>query len=458
MSGLPWQLPEPQPDGESAARWLAALLERNAGCAYLRAFGSPRSESGFRDRLPVVNYDDLLPYIERLGRGEPDVLFAGVPVAFERTGGSSGGRKLIPYTAAGLLDFQRNLLPWLAHTARRHRLCGSAYFAISPVGRRAESCAGVPVGLPDGAYLGEAAGALLLQRSAVPFTVAAIEDVEQWRAATLSHLKAARDLELISVWSPTFLLGLCEGIGDPRQYWPDLKVISCWAAGAARQHAAELARRFPQARIEPKGLLSTEAVVTVPDEAGQPRLTRHGYFEFRRDGRCFLPAELEAGGEYEVILTTASGLYRYASGDRVRCTQADPAGHPALDFVGRDALSCDLVGEKLTDAFVSQCLGTPEGFATLVPDVRAPGYVLIGERSVSADWLAACEACLCGNPQYAYARRLGQLQPLRQLVCRRPFAVVERVMTGRGVRLGDVKPSALRAEDFWLPLFEESRL
>jgi hypothetical protein len=118
-------------------------------------------------------------------------------------------------------------------------------------------------------------------------------------------------------------------------------------------------------------------------------------------------------------------------------------------------LSCDLVGEKLTEAFVGQCLGTLEGFATLVPDVRNPGYVLISDQERSPAWLDAFETRLRHNPQYDYARRLEQLQPLRQLVCQQPFDIIERVMTTHGVRLGDIKPNALRTDDFWLPMFEE---
>jgi hypothetical protein len=91
----------------------------------------------------------------------------------------------------------------------------------------------------------------------------------------------------------------------------------------------------------------------------------------------------------------------------------------------------------------------------LVPDVRTPGYVLISEREHSSAWLNAFEARLRHNPQYDYARRLGQLLPLRQLVCWQPFDVVEHVMKTRGIRLGDIKPSALRTDDFWLPMFEE---
>jgi GH3 auxin-responsive promoter len=354
---------------QSPHRWLAATLARNAHTAYLRGRAF--------DELPIVTYDDLVPWIERIVAGESDVLFAGRPVAYERTSGSSGAAKLIPYSAEGLLDFQRSVVPWLARTVREHGITGRAYFAISPATRPPESIGGVPVGLPDGAYLGEIAGTVLAEMSAVPLDVAAIADVGRWRDETLRHLAAARDLELISVWSPTFLLRLLDDLDDPLALWPNLKVVSCWASAASKPFAEELAARLPQAVLQPKGLLSTECVVTTGDHA----LTPHGFFEFD-------------GGE--VIATTASGLYRYRTGDLLRDGE----------FVGRKGIVSDLVGEKLTEPFVAACLENVRGY--LFPEGR--GYVVASETAVDLD---AIEQRLCENPQYAYARRLGQLAPLR---------------------------------------------
>ena len=369
---------------QSSRRWLAATLARTAHTAYLRGRAF--------DALPIVTYDDLVPWIDRIVAGESDVLFAGRPVAYERTSGSSGAAKLIPYSAEGLLDFQRSVVPWLARTVREHGITGRAYFAISPATRPPESIGGVPVGLPDGAYLGEIAASVLAEMSAVPLDVAAITDIERWRDETLRHLAAARDLELISVWSPTFLLRLLDDLDDPLALWPNLKVVSCWASAASKPFAEELAARLPQATLQPKGLLSTECVVTTGDNA----LTPHGFFEFDGD---------------EVIATTASGLYRYRTGDLLRDGE----------FIGRKGIVSDLVGEKLTEPFVGRCLENVRGY--LFPEGR--GYVVASETPVDLD---AIERRLCQNPQYAYARSLGQLAPLR----------VQRV------RLDMAKPMALR--------------
>lgn len=464
--GSPWtallRAAAPTSPIPAASQWLQALLARNQHCAYLRRHGAPRSLAEFRAALPPVSYEELAPWLQRLAAGEADVLFAGRPIAWERTGGSSGGAKLIPYSAAGLADFQRAVLPWLARTVQQHGIRGSAYLALSPATRQPEQIGGVPVGLPDGAYLGEAAGAALARVSAVPLALAAEPDVATWRARTLAALHQAHDLELISVWSPTFMLRLLDELdADPRACWPGLKLVSCWASGSAAPFAAELARRLPHAHLQPKGLLSTECVVTLPGDDDRARLNPHGFFEFLTDdGQLLLADQLAPGQCAEVLATTASGLYRYRTGDRVRCdapAEADTpdGGGPVLSFLGRGGLRCDLVGEKLTEPFVAEALRGVPVFCFLAPATDQRGYLLLADAATPPagpapeTWLASVEQALRRNPQYAYARDLGQLQPLRLL---RVPALPDRytdLLVARGVRLGDVKPVALRPETTW---------
>ena len=443
------------PEAADNKAWLSTLLERNRHCHYLAQFGSPRTLEQYRTQVPLCTYEDLAAPIAQIVQGASDVLFAGRPVAYERTGGSSGGSKLIPYSRQGLQDFQRCLLPWLSQTVQTHGIAGRAYFATSPATRPAEILHGVPVGLPDGAYLGEQAGTVLLAQSAVPWQVGQLRDVDEWRRQTVAHLRAAHDLELISVWSPTFLLRLLDDIPEAPQCWPRLKCISCWASGAAERHAQALQQCLPQAAIQPKGLLATEGVVTVPDAQNRPVLVQHGFAEFLQGHTAHLAEALQAGQAYEVVLTTASGLYRYRTGDQVRCNGHADNGQPVLEFIGRGSLCSDLVGEKLTETFVAHCLRDWQGFALLLPDATHCGYVLVCEQEPSNTQLAALEQALSTNPQYAYARSMGQLPPLRLLLRPRASSIVEQTLLAQGTRLGDIKPLALRTQASWLPVFEK---
>jgi GH3 auxin-responsive promoter len=437
------------PDRAVRHAWLEAVLARNAHAAYLRQFDSPASLQALRERVPATTHEALVPWLDRVAGGEPDVLFEGCPVAYERTGGSSGGGKLIPYTADGLRDFEAALAPWLAAVVSRFALSGSVYLATSPATRPAERIGGTPLGLPDGAYLGAHWGQWVAGHSAVPLDVARETSVAIWRERTLACLAAAHDLEMISVWSPTFLLRLLDDLPDPRAIWPRLKLVSCWSDGASRGPAAELRARLPHAHLQPKGLMSTECVVATPDALDRPVLAAHGFFEFERHGEMLLAGELEDGGHYEVVATTASGLYRYRTGDLVLCKGFTGSAMPVLEFQGRTGIVSDLVGEKLVEAFVQDALTHLPAGSFLTVQRGRTGYAVVTQAGVAVD-LDAIEASLMRNPQYAYARIMKQLEPLAHRPVDRLYDRFVEFRLAQGSRLADIKPVALVPDAGWI--------
>jgi hypothetical protein len=204
---------------------------------------------------------------------------------------------------------------------------------------------------------------------------------------------------------------------------------------------------MPGVPVQGKGLLATEGVTTVPDAEGQPVLAADsGFYEFFDDqGGVCSAAELRQGICYEVIMTTSGGLYRYRSGDRV-CCEGYAGDLPLLRFVGRNGLVSDLVGEKLTEAFVEHCLDSIPGFRMLIP-VRSgePHYTLLTERRYAErcrNLLPAIELQLMANPQYAYARNLRQLGDLTLTVKDDPLGLYLQHVVQRQ-RLGDIKVPAL---------------
>jgi len=485
--------------------WLMNCLRRNSSSEYGRRHNFDKIDcvAEFRNQIPVISYDDIAPGIQRMYDGEADVLFSAKPVAFERTGGSTSGSKLIPYSQNSLEDFQAALLPWLANTIEQFGITsGSGYFSISPDTRQAEiSPGGISVGLPDGAYLGSAALEHFAVISSVPAWVGGLSELSQWQLATLYFLSSQEDLALISVWSPTFLLMLldalerrsgeletllCDGgrlagqdlprnpgalarfsrfIANRRTevLWPNLKLVSCWSEASSRPFFEQLRQRLPHAAFQGKGLLSTEGVVSVPNRAGQPLLALDsGFFEFMDDqGNLRLAGELETGKPYETVMTTSGGLYRYRTGDWVIC-EGFAKNIPIFRFSGRRGLTCDMVGEKLTEDFVLSCLEDIPGFRILVPGAdTTPGYALVVDKLDNhepATLIRLVEARLSKNPQYAFARKLGQLDKLLLYSASQPLEkYVERLVTA-GARIGDVKVTALRPEPDWLETFSGTAL
>jgi len=441
-------------DPETAQRrLLARLLQANRDCSFGRAYGfrAIRSAEQFRNSVPVRGYDDLTPWIERAARGQAGVLTSEPVVMFERTSGSSGAAKLIPYTAALRREFHRALAPWLCdlHDGDRALADGPAYWAVTPVARlprRTEG--GVPVGFDsDAEYFGSVSAWLVGRLLAVPQKVSRCGDIDEALYLTLRHLLKARALTLMSVWNPSLLLVLCDlletrgdelardlaasrargereqaarlqamlgaGAVQPLALWPRLRLISCWTSAEARAVLDDVRRRFPGVAIQGKGLLATEGVITIPLArfgGAVPAITGH-FLEFvdADTGRTRLVHELEQGREYLPVVTTGGGLWRYRIGDRVRATEVGAL--PVLEFVGRDDGVCDLRGEKLHPGFVRGVideLAPAASFAMLAPADDRSGYVLFTD-AVRAD-AARLDCLLRANPHYDYCRQLGQLR------------------------------------------------
>src|SRR5688500_7151016 len=139
---------------------LGQILRANAATEFGRrhAFSQIRDASEFQRRVPIHSYADLEPWIERLAAGEQELLTAEPVLLFEPTSGSTGGEKLIPYTASLREQFQRAIAAWVWNVMSRRPEVrnGRAYWSISPAGiERRKTPGGLPIGFAsDAEYLG----------------------------------------------------------------------------------------------------------------------------------------------------------------------------------------------------------------------------------------------------------------------------------------------------------------
>lgn len=410
---------------------LLRIAQRNARTPFGRAhgFASIRTIHDYQQRVPVRTYDELTAAFEPHARVSETIDHV------EPTSGSSGGSKRIPYTRALRAEFQRAIAPWVWSLATRdpRAFAGQAYWSLSPV--TAEDGYA-----HDSEYVGRVRGAFVRATQAVPSSVRLIRDLDAFRRATLDHLLAARSLSFISVWHPSFLLLLIESIRDTQRAWPKLRVISCWTDAGCVHAAAEVARRFPHARIEPKGLLSTEGFVSIPFDGANVLAYRSHFIELRNGDRI-VPACEASLGRYDVVLTTGGGLYRYATDDLVDVIGFRDAC-PILRFAGRASHISDHFGEKLHEAFVREQIERALGETGIVARYASLAfegdrYALLIDSDHAIDALAPrLDDLLRESFHYDYCRRLGQLAPLG-------IARAKEDLAAGGRRLGDVKPSAL---------------
>jgi hypothetical protein len=214
-------------------------------------------------------------------------------------------------------------------------------------------------------------------------------------------------------------------------------------------------------RIQPKGLIATEAIVSIPFEDGFPVAIRSHFFEFLdAQGTARTVGELEQASTYSVVVTTAGGLYRYLLRDRIR-VDAFIQATPSIRFVGKEDSVSDMRGEKLSEGWVADVLfrllpvhAPAARLAFVAPDIRGsvPGYVLYLESQelVSGRLSEELEVELRRNPNYALCIRLGQLCPARvETVAPGSGERYLERLRASGQRLGDIKPAALSSLTDW---------
>ncbi len=488
---------------EVQSRRLKFLIRDNTSTVYGRdhSFSTIQSFRDYQSKVPIVDYENVENYIQRAAAGEKQVLTTEPILIFEESSGSTSGNKLLPCTAALFQEFSSATVPWLYDLNRSYDLLNgtTSYWSISPVTRKKrKTSGGIPIGFEDDTqYFGPMERWALKRMLAVSPEVARIEDSETWTDSTLHGLLRAENLGMISVWHPSFfglllrrieiiweewilrnaphrLAGIKKTLAHAtlaESLWPRLQVVSCWGDGPAAQAMAELRRSMPNVRFQPKGLLATEGVVTFPLES--PEGTRHvtaigGHFlEFQNLHNPSHPPkmahELEVGAEYAPLLSTGAGLYRYRLGDAVRCTGFHHST-PSLSFEGRMDQGVDLCGEKLNARQVDAVLlssvkqmGLAPPFMLLAPEAEQERRYLLFVEGLTLEqgmnMAERVEKVFCESHGYAYARRLGQLLPIKAIIVQRGAENYLLAKQSQGKRLGQIKPTLLETPGPWLAAF-----
>jgi hypothetical protein len=495
---------------ETQAKLLQSYLRINKETEYGRKyqFAQIASPSQFQKNVPLTTYDDYSEYIQRIGEGEECVLTSERVRMFELSSGSTAASKLIPYTSTLKAEFQRGIAPWIYNLYMNlpELQRGPAYWSVTPLmDGKQRTPAGIPIGFEsDGAYLGPVGKWLADSVMAVPNDVKNILDMDSFRYVTLSCLLRQPSLRLISVWNPTFLNLLLEPLSawwdmllldiahgtvskgdvefrftpDPKRasalrafsptdvasLWPDLRLISCWADGASASYAHQLEELFPQASLQAKGLLATEAFVSLPIlgvEGSVLSINSH-FFEFVDGaGDVHLADQIQKGKTYSVVITTGGGFYRYQLHDIV-----EVVGHwgqsPCIRFIGKADHISDWFGEKLEERFVARMLQdvfakheVSPSFAMLAPEAGNDfRYLLYLENERFVEKLDEdLDLALRGNFHYDYCRKLGQLQAAEVLYVVEGAETYLKACQARGQKLGNVKPNVLQTTTGWRDCF-----
>jgi len=371
---------------EAQEKVLFDILRDNEDCEYGRELGFKgiSSVSDFQRKVPVCTYEDLEDRIERMKGGEGEVLVSGDVDYFAITTGTTERPKFIPITGGGARNIRRDLLLWRAFAFRDHpELVNGKSIVLSGPPYVGKTEGDISYGFISG-YINKGIPKLIQRlKLVVPSEVYNIEDFAEkmhqiarlglendvGQLAASSTLEAVLFFDYIEQNREGLTREICEsgnserareleGLADffPKNYWPNLNLVSCMKGGFVKPYVDRIRRRIgDDVVIRDPGIISSEGRIStcISDKGAEGVLAASSnFFEFMEVdgeelGNPVAIGGLENGKDYAVLLTTSDGLYRYDIGDVVRVTDFYDK-LPVVEFVDRKR-NFSIAGEHVAE-------------------------------------------------------------------------------------------------------------
>ena len=301
--------------------------------------GEVKTYEDFKKAVPIRDYEDFVPYIEKIKKGDQNVLWKGRPIYFAKTSGTTSGVKYIPISKESMpnhINGARNaLLCYMAESGNTSFADGKMIFLSgSP---EMERVGGIPTGRLSG-IVNHYVPRYLRGNQMPTYETNCIEDWEV-KLDKIVNETMTENMTLISGIPPwmqmyfEWLSARNEG-KKIKELFPKLQVIVHGGVNFEPYKArlldslgghVEMIETFP----------ASEGFFAFQDQIGGEGLllnTNAGMFyefipvsEIRNENPTRLSlGEVKTGENYALILNTDAGLWGYSIGDTVRFVSTNP--------------------------------------------------------------------------------------------------------------------------------------
>ena len=325
---------------ETQKRVFEQLLKKAADTEFGKDHGF-KNISSYREyaaRVPVRDYEELKPYVEKVVAGEKDILWPGKPIYFAKTSGTTSGAKYIPLTKESMpthIDAARNaILCYINDTGKADFVDGKMIFLQgSP---ELDEKNGVKLGRLSGIAAHYVPG--YLQRNRMPsWETNTIEDWETKVEAIVDET-VKEDMTVISgipSWVQMYFERLQARTGKKvGDIFPNFNLFIYGGVNFEPYRAkfeSLIGRRVDSIELFPasEGFFAYQ---DRQDEKGMLLLLDSGIFyefiktdEFYSENpRRYTIGEVELGINYVMIISTTAGLWAYDLGDTIQFTSLAP--------------------------------------------------------------------------------------------------------------------------------------
>lgn len=301
-------------------------------------FSEIKTFEDFAKHVPIRDYEELRPYVDRMVKGEENILWKGKPIYFAKTSGTTSGAKYIPLTKESMpfhIQAARNaILSYIHETGKADFVDGKMIFLQ-----------GSPI-LEDknGIKLGRLSGIVAhfvpkyLQKNRMPsWETNCIEDWET-KVDAIVEETFSENMSVISgipSWVQMYFEKLEQKGGKP--VGEIFKNFNLFIYGGVNYEPYRakfeklIGRKVDSIELFP----ASEGFFAYQDsqkEKGMLLLLNSGiFYEFVKSDEFFTEnpkrytiGEVELGVNYVLLLSTNAGLWAYNIGDTVQFTSLKP--------------------------------------------------------------------------------------------------------------------------------------
>lgn len=311
---------------------------RNTEFGNDHGFGSIQSYGEFVKQVPIRDYEQIKPYIEKIKEGRHNILWKGKPIYFAKTSGTTSGVKYIPIT--------KESIPNHINTARDALLCyialsGNSEFTKGKMiflsgSPELDRVGGVPTGRLSGIVNHHVPR--YLRRNQLPdYETNCIEDWET-KLAKIVQETIDQNMTLISgipPWMQMYFDRLIEKSGKKvGDLFPEFSVMVQGGVNFDPYRIKlyeSIGRQIDCIETYP----ASEGFIAFQDNYKEPGLllnTNSGiFFEFVPAGEIFNEnparlhlADVRVGENYAVIINSNAGMWGYSIGDTIKFISVNP--------------------------------------------------------------------------------------------------------------------------------------
>ena len=301
-------------------------------------FENIKSIQAFQSQVQVSDYEDLKPYIEKVKKGQRQILWTDTPEYFAKTSGTTSGSKYIPISKEGMpfqiAAAQSAIFHYIAQKNNADFVNGKMIFLQgSP---ELEEVFGIKTGRLSGIVAHHIPS--YLQKNRLPSLETNL--IEDWETKVDAIVKETENENMTLISGiPPWLIMYFEKLIDRNgkkitELFPNLQLII--TGGVNYEPYRE---KMNELLGKPVDTLQTfpasEGFFAFQDDyqkEGLLLLTNHGiFYEFipleeygKPEAKRLTLKEVELHKDYALILTTNSGLWAYSIGDVVRFISKDP--------------------------------------------------------------------------------------------------------------------------------------